>query len=180
MLDQPARAIENMHKFIYLANEYKGSKTAQLFRMFSFPLLDFQVASYLAEDMGFVKITEKKKGDHRFEVVKLPEEWMLGEEVSNLIKTLTYVFQRLEKMETDIAEWELNSWMEGYELQDQFIAVKWLLNEGILTTYEVEYTNPKEMNLPNTIQTCYTLAGNESKRWGEKQVPDKKRIVRSK
>ncbi len=179
-MTKQATATQDMHKFVYLANEYKGSKTTQLYKMFSFPLLNFQAASYLAEDLGYVKITEKSKGDHRFEVVALPESWDFGDEVNDLIKTLTFVFQRLEKMETDLAEWELNSWMEGYPTHDQFIAVKWLLNNGVLATYDIEYTNPKEMKLPNTVQTCYTIAGNEGKRWGEKQIPDKKRIVRSK
>jgi len=180
MSEKQARSTENMHKFVYLANEYKGSKTAQLFKMFSFSLLDFQAAAYLAEDLGYVKIVKKNKADHRFEVVALPEDMNFGTEVRDLINTLTYVFKRLEKDETDLAEWELNSWMEGYPIHDQFIAVKWLLNQGVLGTYEIEISNPKEMKLPNTVHTYYCIAGNEKKHWGEKQIPDKKRIVRSK
>lgn len=169
---------QNMHKFIFLANEYKGSKTAQLYRMFEFPLLDFQAASYMAEDLGYVKITKKTQGDYRFEVLSMPEDLDLGVDVRNLINTLTFVFKRLEKDETDLAEWELNSWMEGYPTHDQLIAMKWLLNQGILGTYDIVISNPKKLKLPDTVQTCYCIAGNEKKRWGEKQVPDKSRIVR--
>lgn len=171
-------ATENMHKFVYLANEYKGSKTAQLFKMFEMPLLDFQAAAYLAEDLGFVKIIKKNAADYRFEVVSVPEEFYFGRDVRNLIVTLQFVFQRLARDETDLAEWELNSWMEGYPTHDQFIAVKWLLNNGILGTYDIVISNPKKLKLPDTVQTVYCLAGNEKKRWGEKQIPDKKRIVR--
>jgi len=178
MPNQPISAMQNMHKFVYLANEYAGSKTAQLFKMFDFPLLDFQAASYLAEDLGYVAIKKKAKGDYRFEVLKLPEKWEFGTETETLIDRLAYVFQRLEKDETDLAEWELNSWCEGYPAHDQFIAMKWLLNEGVLGTYDIVISNPKKLKLPDTVQTVYCVAGNEKKRWGEKQIPDKSRIVR--
>lgn len=178
MNNKPAIVTENMHKFVYLANEYKGSKTAQLFKMFEFPLLDFQAASYLAEDLGYVKIIKKSKGDYRFEVLSMPEDLNLGDDVRYLINTLQFVFTRLEKDETDLAEWELNSWMEGYPTHDQFIAVKWLLNNGILGSYDITVSYPKEMKLPNDTRTYYCIAGNESKRWGEKQIPDTNRIVR--
>lgn len=179
MSEKPSTATENMHKFVYLANEYKGSKVEQLYKMFNFPLLDYQAAAYLAEDLGFVKIVKKKSEDHRFEVVSMPEDLDFGTDVRNLISTLQFVFLRLSKDEIDLSEWELNAWMEGYPTHDQFIAVKWLLNNGVLGTYEIKVSN-REVKLPDTVQTYYTTAGNESKRWGEKQIPDKKRIIRDK
>lgn len=161
----------NMHKFVYLANEYKGSKLEQLFKMFQMPLLDFQAAAYLAQDLGYVKIDEKSK---KFEVVDMPINMPLGEEIKDLTQTLLYVFERLAKDETDLSEWELNSWMEGYPTHDQFIAVKWLLNNGHLATYDV---TTKTLKDKTDTYTYYCLAGNESKRWGRKQFADKSKLV---
>lgn len=178
MSEVTSKATHNMHKFVYLANEYKGSKTAQLYHMFQMPLLDYEAAAYLAQDLGFVKITEKVKGDFRFEVVSLPEKIELDADLHDLIKTLTYVFKRLEKKETDLEQGELTAWMEGYPTHDQFIAMKWLLNEGVLGTYEIVTRSDKKLGLPDTTRTMFCVAGNESKRWGEKQVPNKSLIVR--
>ena len=160
-----------MHKFVYLANEYKGSKLEQLFKMFQMPLLDYQAAAYLAEDLGYVVVDQKSK---KYEVKALPEDFNLGNDVRSLISTLQFVFQRLARDETDLAEWELNAWMEGYPTHDQFIAVKWMLNNDVLAPYEV---TPKTLKKKTDTYTYYCLAGNEGKKWGRKQFPDQSKLV---
>lgn len=171
MSDKPSQVTENMHKFMYLANEYQGSKIEQLFKMFQMPLLDYQAAAYLAEDLGFLTVDQKNK---KFEVKALPEDLNTGKEVRELINTLQFVFARLAKDETDLAEWELNSWMEGYPTHDQFIAVKWMLNNGMLATYEVK---TKTLKGKVDTYTYYCVSGNEDKKWGRKQFPNQKRLV---
>lgn len=164
-------ATENMHKLVYLANEYPGAKMGKLVNLFQMPLIDFNAAVWLACDLGYMTVDEKTG---KFKVVDIPTQWAFGDRLRTLIGTLTFVFNRLAKNETDLGESELNDWNRGYPVHDQFIAVKYLLNEGFLDSYEIKSVDFK--GAPEATYTFYCLAGNAGKKWGKKQFKNQKTL----
>ena len=173
-MEKTTRATENMHKFVYLANEYKGAKLQKMFEMFQMPLVDFNAAVWLAEDLGYIEIEKRAKSEDRVKVLALPETFEFGQRVRDLTNTLTYIFNRLAKDKTDLTEDELNSWMVGYPTHDQLVAMKVLINKGVLEDYIV---TTRTLKGATDNYTFYSLAENASKRWGRKQFADQTRLV---
>lgn len=170
MSNQPT-ATENMHKVVYLANEYPGKSLVEFRDMCQMPLIDFNAAIWLAEDLGYMTASE---ATNEFSIKSLPEKWELGDRLKNLVNTLMFIFQHIAKDEKDLMEIELNQWMAGHPVHDQFIAVKFLINKGFLSTYEV--VSKDLPGIPATPYTFYCLAMNVDKRWGVKQFKDQKKL----
>lgn len=178
------KALNDVHKAVFLCNEYKDKTIREVATLLELSAMDINNALWRAEDLGYITVDEDKR---TFKVEKLPE-WDLGEEVQFLKEQLTYTFNHMARSEADIEENYLSNMTRGYAAQDLTIAVKQLLAEGVITTYDL--TNTTEM--PNkskkargrgepgeTVTDTYTffcLTENAGKEWGRKQFANQDRV----
>lgn len=176
-------SLENVHKLVFLANEYPGKKFAEIATMIQMSALDKNVAIWRAQDMRFLTVNE----DDSYTVDEVPTEWELGEGVTNLIELITYTFKRLARDEMDLEENSFGNWCVGYPVHDVMIAMKKLINDKVLTDYEIktkdevplskkEKGKGKKPELRESIYTFYTLYENMEMRWGTKQFKNQEEL----
>jgi hypothetical protein len=149
---------ENVHKLVYLAREYPDKTITEVAGLFSLPALEVNAAIWAAQDMGYIIVDEKTK---KATVDMVPDMWRFGKDISNIEGYLVYVFERLSRDETDPEENFLLTWMRGYPTHDVLVALKHVVDEGILSTYTVKNAGEKYL--------FYSLARNAEHKWGEKQ-----------
>lgn len=151
--------LENANKVVYLAEQYPEHNLTQLISLLQLPAIDINNAVWAAIDMGW--LTEPDKKTKRVEVLQRPEPYYFGESVDDLQDILLYAFERLGKQETDLEEYSLSQWVQGYPSHDVLIAMRLLLDGKKLHEYMIE---DGENNY-----TFYTLYENKDKVWGSKQ-----------
>lgn len=179
-----AHSRENAHKLGFLANEYAGKSITELAEFFQMGPLDFNVAVWRAQDMGFITVDSK---DGKVTFHENLGKWIFGEETDRLISAIPYAIAKLNEDEADMEEQYMINWASGHRLHDYLVAIKWLLNEGIIASYEIENTTvipPSKKGKKRGKQTkktvdkytFYTLPLNEKHHWGLKQFEDQDRV----
>lgn len=170
------RSLENVHKIVFLANEYPGKKFMEIASMVQMGALDKNVAIWRAQDLGLITVNE----DDSYAVDEVPDKWELGSDVAGLIELISYTFKRLSRDEMDLEENILGNWCVGYPAHDVMIAMKTLINDKVLIDYEIKNTDEvplskkakgkgKKPETRESIYTFYTLYENMEMRWGTKQ-----------
>lgn len=178
------RTRENVCKLVYLAQEYPDHNIVELSRLFQTSPIDFNVTAWAAQDLGYLEV------DRLTQVVtikKVPEEEEFGELIEHLLDVIPYSLEKINQEEADIEDNYFGNWTAGYPSHDVMIAVKKLLKDGKIASYEVK--NKTEMPLskkqkgkgvkPEVVvdtYTFYTMPENADKRWGEKQFEDPERL----
>lgn len=177
------RTRENVCKLMYLAQEYPDHDIIELSRLFQTSPIDFNVTAWAAQDLGYLKVDPLNK----VTILKTPKEEEFGELVEHLLEVIPYSLKKINQEEADIEDNYFGNWTAGYPSHDVMIAVKKLLKDGKIASYEVK--NKTELK-PNREQrrkgakeetvvdtyTFYTLPENAEKRWGEKQFEDPEKL----
>lgn len=177
------KSLENVHKLVFLANEYPGKQFIEIANMLQMGALDKNVAIWRAQDAGFLTINE----DDSYTVDLVPDKWELGGDVANLVELITYTFKRLARDETDMEENILGNWCVGYPVHDVMIALKTLINDKVLVDYEVKHFDDKPQSKKakgrgkqpeqvENVYTFYTLYENMEMRWGAKQFKNQEEL----
>lgn len=178
------KALHDVHQLVYLANEYPDKKMMDLGQLFQLTMLDMNVAFWRAEELGYLLINEKT-GECKVKTV--PKEWDFGPAMNGLEESIMFAIKTLATREQDYPEEQLMQWLMGEPAQHTLVAMKHLLNTKRLTSYKVinkTELKPSKKGLKRGKKTkivedtylFYTLPGNESKRWGEKQFTDVSRL----
>lgn len=155
---------ENAQKLTYLAQQYPEHDLKGLLGLLVMPPINMNTAIWKAVEHGWLAEPDKKTGEVK--VLATPEHWEFGELVENLMDLLVYAFTALAKQETDLEDFDVSHWTQGYPSHDVLVAMKRLLDKGILAQYDVD--DVEDNGTVNTY-TFYTLAENAEKQWGRKQ-----------
>jgi hypothetical protein len=172
------RQLNNMHKVVFLANQYHHESLFELSKLFDMPMIDSNNAIRAAEEWGYL-VVDKHTGGYSVDTV--PEKWEFGKEVQNLTDELLFMFRWLAEDETDLHEQELNVWLGGYRSMDYGIVLNVLLDNRTIVTYDVINTvqlpakskkarvrGEKGETVKDTY-VFYTLFENLEQQWGRKQ-----------
>ena len=161
------KALENVHKVVFLVNEYPGKSMKEITELFQLPKLDVNVAIWRAQDMGFLTVDESGKPT----IHEVPDKWELGEVTEHLKETILYCFKRLARDEMDMEENLFGWWTGGYPVHEVMIAMKQLINDKQMIDYEIKEVHKAKKNKParEETYTFYTLYENMEMRWGTKQ-----------
>jgi hypothetical protein len=190
------RTRENICKLLYLAQAYPEKKLAErdpenpsidigISGIFQSTPIDFNVAAWAAQDLGYIELDKKMN----ITVKKFPKVEEFGPLIDHLLKVIPYSLAKINQEEADVEDNYFGNWTAGYPAHDVMIAVKKLLKDGKIASYEVK--NKTEI-VPNREQrrkgakaetvvdtyTFYTLPENLEKRWGEKQFEDPEKLER--
>jgi len=179
MNDPRNRAMDEAHKVAYLAREYSEQTISELSRLFQTNKIDFNVAAWMAEELGYIEVDQTTK---KISFPKDPEAWVFGENVEYLKWALLYMLKNIAADEADINEGELQvEWMAGEPIVDITIAVKELLKGGLIKEYTLtntvvvkKATKRKAAEISEQPYIFYTLPENLGKEWGRKQFPNEK------
>lgn len=169
------KIINDVHKVVFYATEYpeKGIKEiAEGFNNMS--PIDFNAACWRAQDEGYLSI-DKKTGEVK--VLRTPDKYEFGDSVNHLIQLTPYILGKLAEVEADPEENFYANYVAGYIGFDVVIAVRYMMREGIMASYEVKDTT--EMEDGKTVTDTYLfycLPENVEKRWGEKQFKDQEKL----
>lgn len=158
------------HKIWFLANEFPGKKIDHVIEIMQLPILEINNAIHLLEQEGALHVDKKTR---RYDVLTVPDAWDFGTGVDNIKQGLTFAFLTyLQEQEDDLEENYLSNWLVGYSTHDALIAVRVLLNTGMLAEYKLN--SPKEGEYK-----FFTAARNLDKEWGRKQFkkPEKVKVV---
>lgn len=166
------KALETVHKLVYLANEYPNKTMREVAALFELPPLDINIAVWRAEDMGFLHINE----DGKFHIDKVPTKWELGEDLERLKEQIIYYFNHLARKEADLEETYLSNLAMGYPPHDLFIVIKQLLHDRVLGTYELKDTRKEGKKHVVDTYTFYSLWDNSEQQWGKKQFKDETKV----
>lgn len=153
------RIEQNAQKFAYLVKVYPEKTIPEIIGLFQMGPIDINTAIWAAVDLNYM--TEMDKDDQHAYIVTEPKKWDFGTDEADLEAALEYAFEKLNAQEKDIEENYLANWVGGYAAQDSLIAVKRLIEKGILHEYEIEDGENKYI--------FYTLKKNEGQNWGQKQ-----------
>ena len=182
--DLKPKDLQNVHKLVYLANEYQKENIRELGEMFSMTMLDINATIWRARDLGYM-IIDDSTGVYKVDTE--PEKWQFGAEVEELCDTLLYVFAKLAERETDLEDQEFGQWCAGHLTHDVAVATKKLLNNRQLASYELTTLNEQPVSKkaagrgkkPKTLEstyTFYTLWENMEQRWGSKRFKDQSKL----
>lgn len=174
MVDIPQRTLQNAYKVAYLVKSYpdkplngKHDKEGRveepgILDLIALPPIDINAAMWAAIERGWLaKLNPKSK---RIPILELPDSWHFGEAQENLQELIVYAFHQLGEQETDLEEYSLNQWLQGYPSHEFLIAMKYLLDTEQLAEYELEDGENKYL--------FYTLYANRDKLWGRKQFKE--------
>lgn len=177
------KPLHDIHKVVYLANEYPKKTIQEIAKMFDLSALDINNAIWRAEDMGYLVID----ADGKFTVDTVPEKWEFGEGVADLRAQLIYYFKHMARKEADIEETYLGNVTVGYPSQDHFVVIKQMLSDRVLATYtltdqlEIPVSKKakargKQPEVREETYTFYTLWENSEQEWGRKQFRDSTKL----
>lgn len=172
------QGLQNANKFVYLAKAYPEKDVPGLLGLFRLSPIDMNCAIWYALELKWIEIEDRKEmrpildkkgqptGEQEVElqyvkVVGQPDTWGFGEAEEYLEDSLVYAFGKLNAEEKDLEENYLGNWLAGYAPQDTLIAVKHLLEDGVLHEYQIEDGDNSYI--------FYTLKANVGKNWGAKQ-----------
>lgn len=178
-----ARARQDIHKVVYLCNEYPSKTINEIADLFQTSVMDSNVAIDRAREFGYITVNK----DMKFTVDKVPEKYEFGPEVGYLLEAIPYQLLKNAEEETDLSEEELSMYMHLHGAQDRLIALKSLINDGIIATYKL--TNKTEIKpskkglkrgkkskIVETEYTFYTLPEYLGKEFGKNSFENKKRV----
>lgn len=170
------RMIENAQKLTYMLYCYPTKTIMEIINFFQLPPIHINAAIWKAEDMGYISKADPETG--MVEILSSPEPFEFGDTVEELMELLKYSFDKLSAEEKDLEENYLNQWLAGYGSHDHIVAMKYLLNNGVLAEYTVSdqqfdgkgkpvLGEDKEPLINEYV--FYTKAGCEDNRWGERR-----------
>ena len=173
--------LHNIHKVVFLANEYPTKTIQKIVELFQVPGITSNVAIWAAIDMGYLTIEEETG---KVTIHKLPEEWEFGPAVDELRQALVYTLHHLARTEQDMEENYLLNWCGGLPNHDILVATRSLLENKVLSTYEVinetiierGVKSKKPPKVINDTYTFWTLYDNREQLWGRKQFADQSRL----
>lgn len=151
--------IHNANKVGYLVKQYPEHDMNQIIGLFVLPPIDINAAVWAAIELGF--ISEPDPDEHAVRLLKEPESWDFGQDVNDLIDTIYYCMEKLNSKENDMEDNYLSNWTMGYQAHDILVAMKRLLENKQLATYELEDGE--------NAYDFYTLYDNREQLWGRKQ-----------
>ncbi len=173
------KALNNVHKVVFLANEYSTKPMKEISSLVILPPADVNVAIWRAIDMGFLTVDN----DDKVTIHEVPEVWELGEDVEYLKQTIVYLFKHLARDEMDLEENLFGHWTAGYATHDVMIAMKLLLADKVMSTYEItnaeivkKGTKTREEVTRDSTYTFYTLWENNEQMFGRKQFKDQSKL----
>lgn len=195
-LKMDEKTLQNVHKLVYLANEYPDKKVTDfdketqidngLVGLMQVPILDLNIALWNAEEMGLLFV-DKEANTYSVQDVPDSDQWQLGSEVKHIQDGFMQLLRKKAEADDDFAEQTLNFWLMGYSSQDQLCAIKQLLSDGKIKTYTL--TNEtviepskkgkrrgKKVKTVTDTYTFYCLPENEGKELGRKQFQDASRV----
>lgn len=162
---QNPKILENAHKIAFLVQQYPNKNLKEIIETAAMPALELNTAMWQAVDLGLISEPDKETGE--IKLLQAPEKWELGENVENLKAMIVYGFQHMAKSEQDLDEENFGFWTLGYNPRDILIAMKQLLEEKVMATYEL--TDPKDLK---STYTFYTLYENGEQLWGRKNFKE--------
>lgn len=176
--------LNNVHKLVFLANEYKKESIREVGRLFAMTMLDINATIWRARDLGYLVIDEETGG---YTVDTVPDKWQFGVEIDQLMSTIKYVFEKLAEQETDLEDEDLGKWTAGHLTHDVAVAMKRLTDERVIATYEITTSTDvpiskkakgrgKKPKTFDSTYTFYTLWENMEQQWGRKRFPNKDKI----
>lgn len=165
----------NANKIAFYVQQYPEKKVSEMLAVLELPAIDINTAFWAAQELGWISEPNKEKDS--VELLSVPEIWDFGDNVAELEEALLYAFARLATKETDLEEFYISQWTEGYPKQDVLVAIKHLLVERKLAEYEVkdasvdEKGNKVYKDGEQVMETYifYTLYENGEQMWGRKQ-----------
>lgn len=174
-MEYTQKMLENAQKVTYLISCYPSKPLQEIINFMQLPPIQINSAIWVAQDKGYISEPNEESGIS--ESLSPPEPYEFGDIEEELEAMLTYCFGKMTKKEQDLEENYLNQWLMGYGSHDHIVAMKRLLNNGVLAEYTVDdaQLDEKGKQVYNKDKTpvvneytFYTLAGNEVHRWGEK------------
>lgn len=153
--------VQNAHKVAFLVQQYPDNSLDKLISALQMPAIDINTAIWLATELGFIKNPEETDG--KMVLLSVPEAWDFGQAVTDIKAMLKFSFVELAKREKDLEENYLSNWTLGHQGHDVLIALKQMLNEKVLATYEL--TDPEDTK---STYTFYSLYENSEQLWGRK------------
>ena len=169
------RQLQDVHKILYFCSQYPDKDIKEVAATFSqMSAIDFNAACWRAQDLGHLFI-DKETG--KIDVLTIPEEWHFGETVDHLVTTTPYILKKLAEVEADPEENFYANYVSGYPGFDVIVAMKYMLENKIMASYEVKDISTSENGEKVTdTYVFYTLPENLEKRWGEKQFKDQTKL----
>lgn len=153
------KMLQNANKVVYLASQFPDHTLTQLIGLLQMPSIDINTAIWKAIELGWLSKPDSETG--HIKVLQKPERWYFGEDIDDLQTTLLYAFEELATQETDMEEYSINAWLNGYPTHDFLVAMRVLIEDKQLHEYVIEDGKNK--------YTFYTLYRNKDKLWGRKQ-----------
>jgi hypothetical protein len=155
-----SKTLQHMaQKVAYLVQAYPEHTMAKITTLIQAPAIVINCAIWAAQDLGYISEPDAKTGIPK--LLKLPDEWDMGEGLTELKGMLVLAFTHLATRETDLEEHYMSQWTQGFTAHDVLIAMKQLEDEKVLAQYLLE--DGKE------TYTFFTLYENRDKLWGRKQ-----------
>lgn len=158
------KMLENANKVTFLFEAYPEHTVNEVIKLLEMPAIDINAGIWAAQELGF--ITAPDPVTNHVTLIKKPDLWDFGDAEGDLEEAIMFSFQQLAKKETDLEEQYLAQWTQGYPAHDVLIALKQLLADKQLATYELE---DKEADGTSSTYTFYTLYENGEQLWGKKQ-----------
>lgn len=169
---------QNAHKLAYLAKSYPEMSLEEIRRILDWTLMDYNNAIWQGKELGILEVEIRgvvkevagagKKDEPTtqtvqlpFGIVKDPKIWDFGPDQAELQSSIEYMFKQVNKSEADLEEHYLNNYLQGYPPREHLIAIKYMLEIGVLHEYQIEDGD--------SAYLFYTLKENEGKNWGQKQ-----------
>ena len=146
--------------------------------------LETDVAIWRAQDLGYLFVDDKTR---LYKVEKVPEKWELGPEITEIENLILYGLKKRGEKEQDLEDGYFGMWVAGLPTHRVLIAVKKLINERKIITYEltaIDTIKPSKKGLgrgkaPKEIENTYTfysLWDNAEQQWGRKQFKENTRF----
>lgn len=154
--------LSNANKLAFLIKVFPEKKVEEILDLLQMPPIQSNAGIWLAQELGWLSEVQ----DAKISFVAAPDKWEFGDITENLIDQIEYCFKHLAHDETDLEEKWLTDWLTGYPPQEILIAMHYLLDERVLSEYEIVDHNKK---LGDSTYKFYTLFENLEQRWGKKQ-----------
>lgn len=165
MVKLPQKIVEHAHQIAFLVQQYPDHNIDKIISLIPVSPIHINTALWLAIDLGFIEDPADNGG--KMILKKVPTEWELGEGVEDLKLMLVYAFSKLAKKEQDLEENYVSNWTMGYPAHEVMIALKQLVNNKVLATYDL--TDPLDLK---STYTFYTLYENGEQMWGRKSFAE--------
>ena len=195
------RPLNLVHSVVWLANEFPSKRIGEVAGMLRVSPLDLNNAIWRAQDMGFFTVDEVEQNEElsaeqqaeenllggAVTIHEIPDEWDLGPEIEQLKQEIIFTFKRLARQEADVEENYYDNLTAGYPPYQVKIATKMLLNDKVLSKYEIKDQVEVQLSkkkkgkgqkpeIREEIYTFFTLWENNEHRWGAKQFKNQDQL----